>query len=273
MRTTENFWWKHNLKFLYYCSLRINIQNFCFESIQKFPPNGFPLASFTPLYLLKIEIFLSLTSKKIFSRPPIKSLKLDEDSELVSTQSQNTSAKMAIVADEILTTFHDTQNKGQNPWNQLDDRFYATRIGIATQHSAFYYRMIKDTVDKLTDTGIIKHLIKTRVLIRRKYPKDVAEPKILNIEDLLFGFNIFLGFCLICGIIFWIELILGMKIIRTNLNLVILRRKLMTRTLKFAKIHPMTSIEVLIFSRRQRKVTNLLNEFRIKKKTYSEEAT
>lgn len=179
---------------------------------------------------------------------------------------------MALLADDILISFYETQNKGQDPWNQLDDRFYAVNIGIATQHSAFYFRMIKDTVDKLTDTGIVKHLIKTRVLIRRKYPEDEAEPKILTIEDLLFGFNIFLGFCFICGFIFVIEVILGMKICRTNMSWQILRKKLTTKAMKFAKVHPMTTIESLVFSRSQTKADKILEKFRIKKKSFVEEA-
>ncbi|CAG9811684.1 unnamed protein product [Chironomus riparius] len=198
--------------------------------------------------------------------PSVKPLKYNEDDQLVQTQSQNSSAKIALIVDDIMTTFYDTQNIGQNPWNQLDDRFFSTNIGIATQHSSFYFRMIKDTVDKLTDTGITTHLIKTRVLVRRKYPKDESEPMILRIDDLLFGFNIFLGFCIISGLIFVVELILGVKCCRKNLSLEILCRKLKSKKVKYAKIHPMSSIEGLIFSRHRRSVVDVLRQFKIKKK-------
>jgi len=209
---------------------------------------------------------LNITSKTSQNfRPPIKSITVYKKFSLVHSQSQNSSAKIALLVDDVMKTYYDSESKEQNPWNQLDDRFCAFSIGIATQHSSFYFRMIKDTVDKLTDTGVIRYLIKTRVLIRRKYPQDEPEPKILNIDDLLFGFNIFLGFCLISGLGFIVELILGTLVCRKNLNFHLLRKKLRNKKIKFAKVHPMNTIVSLICFEHQKLSLELIRKFKAKK--------
>jgi hypothetical protein len=189
-----------------------------------------------------------------------------EDSLLINSQSQNSSAKIAIVIDNIAISYYETEYEGRDPWNQLDDRLFACNIGIAFQHSAFYFRMIKDTVDKLTDTGVVRHLIKTRVLIRRKYPQDEPEPKVFDVDDLLFGFNIFLGFCGICVIVFCVEVILGIKVCRTNLSFDRLRKKFSNKKEKCAQIHPKSTIDGLIFVRNSQKHSDVLSKFRIRKK-------
>jgi len=210
---------------------------------------------------------MRLISKNVsqFSRPPIKSITDDVIVSLVNTQSKNSSAKIALLVDDILTIYYDNENKGQSPWNQLDDRFDAINFGIATQHSSFYYRMIKNTVDRLTDTGIMSHLVTTRVLVRIKYPQDEPEPKILNIDDLLFGFNIFLGFCGISGLIFVVELILGTLVCRKNLSFHLLRKKLRNKKIKFAKVHPMNTIVCLICFEHHKLSLKLIKKFKTKK--------
>ena len=211
------------------------------------------------------KIGINLKNFSQFSRPLIKLLEYDEEALLVYKQSQKSSAKIALLVDDILTTFYDSENKGQNPWNQLDERFFAVTIGIATLQSSFYFRIIKDTVDRLTDTGVIRHLINTRVLMLKKYPKDESEPKILSLEDLSYGFNIFLGFCLISGLIFIVELILGLKFCRKNMSFNHLRKKLRNTKIKFTKVKPMNTIECLIFARIPQENLDVLSKFRIRK--------
>jgi hypothetical protein len=163
-----------------------------------------------------------------------------------------------------MTTFYDSENRGKDPWNQLDERFFAVTIGIVTLESSFSFKMIENTVDRLIDTGVISHIIKTRVLYVKKYPKDESEPKILNVDDLLFGFNIFLGFCGISGLVFCFELALGIKVCRKNMSIHLLRMKFSNRKVKHAKVHPMNTIISLICFKRQKLSLELIDKFKVK---------
>ena len=117
----------------------------------------------------------------------------DENVELFLSQSQNSSAKIALLVEDILATYYESVNKGHNKWNRFDEDFYTNRVAIVLQQSSFYFRMIKSVVDRLIDTGVVKYLARTRMKL--KYPNPESEPTVLSIDDLMFGFNIWLGFC------------------------------------------------------------------------------
>lgn len=91
-------------------------------------------------------------------------------------------------------------------WNRLKD--FTFFVGFATFvmfQSAFYFRMIEQTSNRLIDTGVMKHLVEeiAKGKLGIKCPKD--SPKILTIQDLAFGFNIWIGFCAISLLSFILE--------------------------------------------------------------------
>jgi len=52
-------------------------------------------------------------------------------------------------------------------------------------------------IDDLIPTGIMKHLIEEYYTKKLKFAKVGKEPQVLTLDDLAFGFNIWLGFCLL----------------------------------------------------------------------------
>lgn len=114
----------------------------------------------------------------------------------------NSSAKICLIMDE---TFRSTLDKLKfTPWNQLEDIYMQTTLeSFIFYHTSFAFRMMKLTVDKLIDTGIMRYLVDDDLRIKNP-PKLNDDPKVLSLNDLDFGFTIYLGFC---GLSFFIILL------------------------------------------------------------------
>ncbi|CAG9806656.1 unnamed protein product [Chironomus riparius] len=138
-----------------------------------------------------------------------------------NTQSQNASAKMCLIIEELLQK--ELDEKSVNKWTQIDLKniYVSHQVFIFLQQS-FSFRMLYKTVNCLIDTGIMKYLTDNH-LMRKKLTKIVEHAKVLSMKDLLFGFNIWLGFCVISFGAFMLEKLCCQK----------------TKRSKFAKIHPM----------------------------------
>jgi hypothetical protein len=86
------------------------------------------------------------------------------------------------------------------------------------------YQMV---IEKLIDTGVMNYLIDNHYTSKRKIEKIQGAPKVLRIEDLSFGFNIWLGFCSLSILAILFELIVRPKKVRR---------------MKFSKIHPQDGV-------------------------------
>ena len=76
------------------------------------------------------------------------------------TQSQNSSAKIALCVDEFLQNFIESKMKHNLAWNQLENAIMYTSHDAFTFHSfLFNFRMIYNAINNLIPTGIMKHLI------------------------------------------------------------------------------------------------------------------
>ena len=136
--------------------------------------------------------------------------------------------------------------------------------------SSFYFRMIKNVVYNLIDTGVVAYLVDNRVLIRQKFSNPESEPNVLNIDDLMFGFNIWLGFCGISGLAFVIEMFLGIKSCRKSLGFDYLKKRFKFKKVKFAKVHQSNDLKCSNCNETQEVKSEMLLKIRIKK---SDQAT
>jgi hypothetical protein len=128
------------------------------------------------------------------------------------TQSQNSSAKMALCVDEYFENFIESGTQRNHDWNKLEDVVLYTTYEVFMFHNfAFYYRMFKNVIDNLIPTGIMNYLIENHYTRKWKFEKLEDEPKVLSLDDLVFGFNIWLGSCLISLIMFFAELLFRIK--------------------------------------------------------------
>jgi len=169
--------------------------------------------------------------------------------------------------DEFYLNYYDTQFKQNNiSWNKLND-FLVMRTFDAFTFigSSFYFRMLNKVISNLIPTGIMSHLVENFYSKKIKFKRIGKDPKILNVDDLAFGFNIWLGFCAISVVAFVIELILGLKCCRKNLSFMVLKRKLINRKMKFEKVHPVSIFNSIFQSENREPSAELLAKFKIKK--------
>lgn len=82
---------------------------------------------------------------------------------------------------------------------------HVTHGSLVTQPNAFYFRMIEKILDSLIDTGVISYLIEKDIGTKLKFSQPNSEPSVLNMDDLYFGFNIWLGFCVVSVLSFLVE--------------------------------------------------------------------
>ena len=170
-------------------------------------------------------------------------------SNLFLTQSQNASAKLALCVDEFYLIFMENFTQKHYGWNQLKDfTLFTTQEVFVFRNQDFYYPMFKNLINRLIPSGIIKYLIENFHTKKIKFVKDGDEPKVLSLDDLMFGFNIWLGCCVISLLTFIIE------------QTVKYRKKKRPMKFKFAKIHP--SSEAKIEARVKIK-SELIEKFRI----------
>lgn len=77
-----------------------------------------------------------------------------------------------------------------------------------TVRNSFYYGILNQVLDKIIPTGIPQYLIEYHsFLIYKKHePIDDSEPRVLTVDDLCFGFVLWLGSCAVAIVGFFFEL-------------------------------------------------------------------
>lgn len=152
--------------------------------------------------------------------------------ELYTTQSANASAKISLVVSNLdqfhfMNSFYKYDN-----WLKLEDFVIEIKHGcfVALQHS-FYFKMIDKITNQLIDTGIMKKFVNLLVYGDMKFYKIKDSPEVLRMKDLSFGFNIWLGFCILSIVTYIFEhILLQIQICCTRFTL--------KRILKFEKVYP-----------------------------------
>ena len=85
--------------------------------------------------------------------------------------------------------------------------------------------MLKNVIDNLIPTGVMKYLVENFYTKKRRFEKFVAGPEVLTFNDLQFGFNIWFGSILLALLAFCCESFARLK-----------RR---TRKVNHAKLQPL----------------------------------
>lgn len=124
---------------------------------------------------------------------------------IYQTQSQNASAKTSLLITDLFQSYAEYTKQQSDNWIKLKDVMHVTHGGIVAKPNSFYFEMIEKTVHSLIDTGVMNYLIENHIGRKLTFRKPENEPKVLSINDLLFGFNIWLGFCVLSVICFFVE--------------------------------------------------------------------
>jgi len=125
------------------------------------------------------------------------------------TQSQNSSAKIALSVDDYFLNYHDSMSRERSyDWSKIEDFvMYTTQEVFIFHRSAYYFRMLFKIVDDFIPTGIMNHLIEKYYTKKWTFRKVGKDPRVLTVNDLAFGFNIWLGSCLLSFLAFLAELV------------------------------------------------------------------
>ncbi|KAL7051756.1 hypothetical protein ACKWTF_004599 [Chironomus riparius] len=199
--------------FIYFCLIfRTCFQSKFFEFMTSEPRHPQP-KTFGDLInegykLYTMEAFLPVAKRNyLINWPEIFVLSAEEYNAAYLEQSQNSSAKMALIVDEFATRFIDRKlNRRTNNWTKLDDFIvFAFHETFFFFKECFYFRMFDRIIDDLIPTGIINHLIENNYTKPWEYDQPEVKPKVLTLDDLAFGFIIWLIFCLISFIGFIVE--------------------------------------------------------------------
>jgi len=126
-------------------------------------------------------------------------------------QSQNSSANMALCVDDYHQNLQSFVMRENVAWNQIQDLILYTAFdAFLFLDNSFYFLMLKNLINNLIPTGVMNHLIDAYYTKKLTFQKTEKEPKVLNIDDLQFGFKIWFGACLIAFLTFLLEK--GMKV-------------------------------------------------------------
>ena len=118
---------------------------------------------------------------------------------------------------------------------------------------SFYFRMFDNSIKRLISSGVMRHLVKIHYNRKWKFEKNNKHPKVLNVDDLLFGFKIWQGCCLTALFAFVSE-----KVFRFFRPIKKLRK------VKYEKVVPLPSIDIDISLTKFKMNLDLVKKFRIK---------
>ncbi|CAG9798469.1 unnamed protein product [Chironomus riparius] len=177
--------------------------------------------------------------------------------DLFLTQSQNVSAKLALCVDELFQNIIEKDSKRNYDWNQLKNfALYTTHEVFVYRSHSYFLRMIDTLINDLIPTGIMKYLVENHFNKKWKFEMVDEGPKVLNLDNLFFGFNIWLGCCLISFMSLIIELVVGLIIpVRYEYE--------KSRKIKFKKVSPMPLDNIEVHMRPIKLRSELIKIFRI----------
>ncbi|CAG9801201.1 unnamed protein product [Chironomus riparius] len=242
--------------FIYFCLIfRTCFQSKCFEFMTSEPREPPPktiedvIEKNYTVYAMDEMKYLVTNKDRMTKWPLILLMSPNSYEKAYNLQSQNSSAKIALVVDEFFTMFSSVkfQNMTQN-WNQLKDTVvYSFHDSFVFIGNTFYVRMLDKIIDRFIPTGIMNHLIENYYIKKLKFETIQMKPEILSLDDLAFGFNIWLCACLVSVFGFIVEKVSAMK----------------SRQMKsFAKVHPInleSKDEICIDQVTTYEITNKVN--------------
>lgn len=152
---------------------------------------------------------------------------------------ESASKKLCFFVDEFMKRDYEMTQDELAGWNVIEQLMLVDHEAFGARPTSFYTRILKTTIDRLFNTGILNYLIYTYVFESKILNPSPSIPQILNVNDLLFGFNIWFGFCGISFILFVVELILDIRFLRKSIVLCFKPYK----KIKRAKIYPLVNFK------------------------------
>ena len=141
--------------------------------------------------------------------PNMEIVDIDEYSKIFRTQSQNSSARIAMSMQTMMMDHYEWMTGDPKFWLQIPDTtVQVSHVGFSMFSNNFFLQGLNDVTQQLVMTGIMDKTLRDLFGTKRKFSK-LSEPKILSLENLGFGFVIWLWFCGICVLVFLCEISIG----------------------------------------------------------------
>jgi hypothetical protein len=128
--------------------------------------------------------------------------------------------------DEFFENHIEFMTMSNHDWNQIEDFTPGSTFEVFLfRNYSFYFNMLKNIIDNLIPTGIMKYLVENFYTKKHRFETPAAGPQVLTFNDLLFGFKIWIGSFLLALLAFLGE----------NFE----RLKKRNRKIKLLKVHPL----------------------------------
>lgn len=151
--------------------------------------------------------------------------------------------------DEYFLNFIASQTRKNHEWNRLDETvLYITHDAFMFWNFAFHFRMLHNVINNLIPTGVMTTLVEQFYTKSYNFPKIVNNQKVLTLDDLMFGFKIWIVSCLVSSLAYVGERIYGWY--------------KAPKKVRFEKIQP---LENRLTEVKTEKSQDLTSKFRVKK--------
>ena len=125
-------------------------------------------------------------------------------------------------------------------WHKIPNySLQVSQVGFTFTDNHFLFENANKIVQQLTSTGMMNKLMSSCPVLNWKNPK--RHPSVLTLKSLDFGFFIWLGFCVVCVVVFIFEILFW--IFRRKLEIYFEENdkkiKYETKRVKNAKIYPL----------------------------------
>ena len=126
---------------------------------------------------------------------------------LIFTQSKNSSAKLAlIIQSNVLELYNIDKVNNDGKWHVIPDyTLQVSQTGFAFAANNYAYEGFNEITQRLTSAGVMDHMIQ-KCFGRQKSILDKKHWSVLVINNLEFGFFIWLACCAFCFFIFIFEI-------------------------------------------------------------------
>ena len=139
--------------------------------------------------------------------------------QILQNQSQNSTGKISLILQESsLDVLQLSLRKSLN-WHQLKNiNFQVNQVGFFFLRNNYFLPIIDRETQQLTSAGIMNYLVNLVYNNRFLFTSE-KEWKVLSIENLRFGFVIWLYSCAVTVVVFVAEVIIWIAIKKTEIRL------------------------------------------------------
>jgi len=180
------------------------------------------------------SIYRNMLKHKDGDWPKVKQMSHIKFCEVFYTQSQNSSAKLGLIIQNHAIIYEELYAGKKLNWHMLTDSLQVSGAGFAFYANNFFSKVIDRVIKAWIPAGIMDKIM-TEFLGNNRNFVTLKKPMVLKMDNLRFGFSIWLGCCGFCLAIFIIEsLIFAIKT-----KFITREKQQKIRKMNFAKVYPM----------------------------------